>query len=189
MVKSSNINQIPVFGVETSIPPTCGGLSYDHIEYYEESKLGVRIRYHGPSFIRADAYLYDLGIPNITDDFTSSEVMQCYQEACQNVFKAAEMGIYLDLESVNSQFLYLPQDAPDPFCLWAIFTFNQPPGPDVLFTGKQMSHIALRTDRGFINKVRYSYPFSEEMVEVKLNGFLTFWVEWTVAVQKFGCKE
>jgi hypothetical protein len=44
-----------------------------------------------------------------------------------------------------------------------------------------MSHLALRTDRGYINKVRFTYP--ESMEASAFPAFLTFLQEWTHAVQ------
>jgi hypothetical protein len=189
MDRGSDIRQIPVFGVEASIPDKCGGLSFDHIELYEQPELGVSIRYESPSFVRADAYLYDLGLTNITSDLRSSEVMQWFQQACENVYRNAQTGRYLDLETITSQFLHLPPDAPDPFCLWAAFSYSPAPKPGSHSIGKETSHIALRTDRGFINKVRYSYPYGEEIAEVGFYGYCAFLVDWTMAIQKFGCRE
>jgi hypothetical protein len=179
------MSPIPVFGVESSIPRECAGFSFSEATYYDDPKLGISIRYYGPSLIYANTYLYNLGRSYITDDLESPEVMQWFQEACHGILRYAELGSYLNLEEVNSKFLYLPQDDSDPFCLWASFIYNPAPGPGISYTGQLMSHIALRTDRGFINKVRFSYPYTEEISEVGRKGFLHFLLEWTHAVQNF----
>lgn len=179
------MSPIPVFGVESSIPRECAGLSFSAANYYDDPKLGIGIRYEGHSLIYADTYLYDLGRSHITDDLESPEVIQWFQEACHGIFRHAELGSYRNLEVVNSNFLYLPQDDCDPFCLWASFMYNWAPGPGINYTGQLMSHITLRTDRGFINKVRYSYPYTEEIAEIGTKVFLHFLLEWTHAVQNF----
>jgi len=169
------MSPIPVFGVESSIPRKCAGLSFSEVNYYDDPRLGIGIRYDGPTPIHADTYLYDLGLPHITNDLTSPEVMLWFQQSCHDIFRYAELGIYLNLEEVNSKFLYFPEDDPDPFCLWASFTYNTAPGKGISYTGKLMSHIALRTDREFINKVRFSHPYTEEISEVGMKGFLNFY--------------
>lgn len=181
------MSPIPIFGVEASIPVKCGGLSFCEANYYDDPKLGIgiRYRYDGPALIYADAYLYDLGLPNITTDLTSPEVMQWFQEACYGIFRNAELGVYQNMEEINSKFLYFPQDDPDPFCLWASFTYNKAPGPGIIYTEQLISHITLRTDRGFINKVRFSYPYNEEVLGVARRQFIIFLIEWTLAVQSF----
>lgn len=181
------MSPIPVFGVESSIPLKCGGLSFNSVNYYDDPRLGIGIRYNGPELIYADAYLYDLGLSFITNDITSPEVIQWFQEACHGILRHAEMGSYLNLENVDSQFLYFPKDDPQPFWHWASFIYNPARGPDIGFTGKLMSHIALRTDRGFINKVRFSYPYTKEESEVGTRWFFAFLIDWTLAVQNFNC--
>lgn len=177
---------IPIFGTKGSLPKTCGGLTFSAMEIFPDPSHGAAMRYRGSSpFIHADAYLYDLGLPNIPQDLRSDEIFQFHQGACQDVFMMAEMGEYLELKTVTSQFLYLPEDALEPFCLWASFTYRNAPGPDVFFTGRQKSHLALRSDRGFINKVRYTYADSEGLADILFRGFLVFLVEWTTAVQEF----
>jgi hypothetical protein len=112
-------------------------------------------------------------------------VVEWFQEACQGVTMAAERGLYRDFEVLASQYLHLQPDAPHPFCLWASFVFRQVPGPGiplVSFPGRCVSNMALRTDRGYINKVRYTYP--EETAEDGFAGFLAFLAEWTEFVQQ-----
>lgn len=48
--------------------------------------------------------------------------------------------------------------------------------------GRVVSHLALRTDRGYINKVRFNQP--EDAGEAGFAGFVAFTVEWTQAVQR-----
>jgi len=179
------MNRIPIFWTEESLPPVCGGLEFRGVETYDDPNLGVGIRYQGPFSLHADVFLYDLGLSEIPQDLHSKEVIQIYQDSLDSLFAAAEAGRYLELENISTQYLHVPLDAPEPFCLWGIFTYRQAKGDDVLFTGKQVSHMTLRTDHGFINKVRYTYPDSEDTEYEDFEGFLLFLLEWNDAVQEF----
>jgi hypothetical protein len=173
---------IPVFDLEDALPTNIAGLTLERIDYYPDPRLGVQIRYGTATTAKADAYLYDLGLSDIPNDLRSSQLVAWFREACQGVTMAAERGLYRDLETLTSQYLHLPPDAPEPFCLWASFLYSQAPGPDVIFPGQRVSNIALRTDRGYINKVRYTFP--EDAREKGYAGFLAFLVEWTGLVQQ-----
>lgn len=94
-----------MFGTEAAIPPTCGSLSFRHVEFFGESDLDVGFRYQGPSHIRADAYLCRRGNVDRTDKLNSLEFKQWFQDAYYGVFMVAEAGIYLDLEVLDSQLL------------------------------------------------------------------------------------
>ena len=179
------MNQIPVFGVEAFLPPVCGGLYLTHTEIFEDPRLGVSVRYQGSGSMRADVYLYNLGLPDIPTDLRSPDVLEWFQGAWQDVLTVAEYKQYLEMGQPTFQYFHIPPDKPEPFCLWASFSYRQAPGPEVLFVGRQISHLTLRTDRGFINKVRYSYPDMEEANEVQFRSFLGFLLEWTAAVQQF----
>lgn len=183
------MSRIPIFGDESALPRTLAGLNFEQVEIYPDPRLGVSARYGNPAGVKADVYLYDLGRKDIPADLRSEAVMGWFQEACQNVFMMVERGVYLDLETRVSQYLHLPPDAADPFCLWACFAYRQAPQPGVTYTGVRVSNLALRTDRGLINKLRYTYPDTPEMKDTGLRGFLMFLLEWTLAVQSFGVKE
>jgi hypothetical protein len=172
------MNQIPIFGVEASLPHVCGGLSFSEVEVFQDPRLGAAIRYEGSLGIRADAYLYNLGLPDIPNDLQSSDVQDFFQQAWEDILRVAEMKKELDLEILKHEFLYLPKDATDPFCIWVAFTYLN-------FAGRQISHLALRIDQGFINKIRYSYPDIEGLEEKQYDSFLAFLTEWTSAVQQF----
>jgi hypothetical protein len=103
----------------------------------------------------------------------------------QSIQVAAKQGAYRDLIVRASQYLHLPPTAPDPFCLWAVFSYRQAPGPGVIFLGKCVSHLALRIDRGYINKVRFTYPEEQQEEKADFERFLAFLTEWTVRVQEF----
>lgn len=178
----------PVFGDETAIPLRLGGLELQDIERYDDPRAGASVRYQGTRGLKADAYLYDLGLPSITADLRAPEVMEWFREAVHNIFQARDRGVYLDLEVRDSRFLHLPPDAPEPLCLHACFAYRQAPGPGVVFDGKRVSHLALRTDCGHINKVRFTYPDDADFAQVGAMGFFLFLSAWIKAVQQAGAK-
>ncbi len=177
---------IPVFLNESSLPRVIGGLAFEGVDIYPDQRLGIKVRYGTGADLKADAFLYNHGHNDIPVNLRSEDVGNWFQEAYQNVQMAADQGLYLDLDIRASQFLHLPPDAPDPFCLWGVFAYRQAPSPLVSFLGTRISHLALRTDRGYINKVRFTYPEMEKDEEANFGRFLAFLVEWTFAVQEFG---
>ena len=175
---------IPLFADEPQLPTVVSDLTLEGVEYFPDSNLGVRIRYGTPTTAKVDVFLYDLGLADIPYDLRSPQVRKWFQESVQGVIFAAKQGLYVDFEVLASQYLHLPLDAPDPFCLWASFAYRQVPGKDipmVSFAGRRVSNMALRTDRGYINKIRYTYP--ENAGEEGFAGFLAFLVEWHGHVQ------
>jgi hypothetical protein len=177
---------IPVFRTESSIPRAVAGLKLEGVDIYPDRNLGFKARYGSGMLLKADTYLYDLGRRDIPADIRSEEVVGCFQEACGNILGLGEQGRYLDLEVRASQFLHLPDDAPEPFCLWAAFAYRQAPGPGSLYDGGRFSHLALRTDRGYFNKMRFTYPDEESVLKTAPRQFIEFLCEWTEVVQKFG---
>lgn len=152
------------------------------------------IRYGIPPWVKADTYLYDMGLTGISEDLQSPQVIELFEESLQGVVMAAEQGIYRDFEILQSGYITLPPEAPEPLCLCASFAYQQNAGasipvvfpkrkdtPVVNDVGRLVSHMALRIDRGYINKVRFNYP--EDAGEGGFAGFLNFLVEWTKLVQ------
>lgn len=79
--------------------------------------------------------------------------------------------------------LEIPTNSIEPFCLWAVFKYRQTSGPQVMHTGMRISHLTLRIDKGFVNKIRYSYP--EDLNNVEYFRFLNFVTEWNSILQNF----
>ncbi len=185
-------NAIPVFGTEDQLPTSIAGLGIEGVEHYPDPKLGVMIRYGLPPLVKADAYLYDMGLSDIPEDLHSPLVVRLFEESLRGVTMAAEQGIYLDFEVLGSGYLNLSPESDEPFCLGASFAYRQNPdapvplvlreeGGAINDVGRLVSHLALRTDRGYINKVRFNHP--ESAGEAGFAGFVGFTVEWTQAVQ------
>ena len=186
-------NAIPVFGTEDRLPSRVAGLRLESVDQYPDPALGVMFRYGIPPVVKADAYLYDMGLSDIPEDLSSPLVVQLFEESLRGVTMVADQGAYLDFEILGSGYLNLPPESPEPFCLGASFAYRQnPKGPiPIVFpdkpgiindVGRVVSHMALRTDRGYINKVRYNHP--EDVGKAGFAGFLGFTMEWTQAVQR-----
>jgi len=153
------MKSIPLFEQEQSLPRQVGLLLYQDVIFFEDERLGVQIRYALPTGVKADIYLYDLGLTDIPSDIEAPIVQEYFKDACADVFAGAKRGILLDLELKTSQYLYLPGNAPTPMYLWASFVYRQAPGPSTSYEGMRCSHLALRTDKSYINKYRYTYPY------------------------------
>jgi len=182
---------IPVFVNESSLPRVIGGLPLSGVESHPDRNIGMSARYGVGADMRADVYLYDEGHNDIPSDLGSQDVLRFFQEACGAVDAAAKQGVYLDFEILATRFLHIPSDAPNPFCLWGVFTYRLPSSQGVSYLGTRVSHLALRTDRGYINKVRFTYPQDEDegVEEINFDRFKSFLVEWSIAVQEFGLGE
>jgi hypothetical protein len=85
------MNKIPIFGVEASLPPVCGGLSFKEVMVFQDPRLGAAIRYEGSTDVRADAYLYNLGLSEMPNDLHSPAVEGFFQEVWENILSVAEM--------------------------------------------------------------------------------------------------
>jgi hypothetical protein len=179
--RANPVSGVPVFGDELQLPRCLAGLDYAELTVYSDQRLGAQIRYTNASGLKADAYLHNLGLATMPADLRAEEVVEWFRDACAEVLSQGREGHYLDLQVLASRYLHIPETAPEPFCLWAAFNYRQAPGPQIAFEGRRMSHLALRTDRGYINKVRFTYP--ESMEASAFPAFLTFLQEWTHAVQ------
>jgi hypothetical protein len=175
------MKKIPLFETEEAVPKELGALAFSRIDSYGDPRLGVGFRYDR-GITKADAYLYNLGLEQISDDIRSEQVLQFFRDACGEILLLAERGLYLDCETRTSQYLHLPDDNPDPMFLWAAFRYRQAPGPGVLDEDFRFSHIFVRTDRGYINKIRYTYP--DRVKKDAAQDMIQFLIEWHAAIPR-----
>jgi hypothetical protein len=183
---------IPVVGSEANLPKDIAGLHYQGIFRFPNPAGGVKIRYGIPELAVADVYLYTAGLSDIPDDLWSSDVEARFEESCDLVHAAENQGMHDDLVDLDSGYLYIPAAATEPLCLWASFAYTpntgQPlpttdhPGRSVTDIGRKHSHLALRTDGGYINKIRYTYP--AEDADKGFAAFRDFVFEWTNFIQQ-----
>lgn len=185
-------NAIPVFGTKDRLPSRVAGLAFESVDQYPDPRLGVMVRYGIPPLVKADAYLYDMGLSDLPEDLDSPLVVRLFEESLQGVTMAAQQGAYLDFEILGSGYLNVPPESPEQFCLGASFAYRQNSGAviPVVFpekegtvndVGRLISHMTMRVDRGYINKIRFNYP--EEAGEAGFASFLGFAIEWTQSVQ------
>jgi hypothetical protein len=177
---------IPIFVTESALPQSIGDLNFKNVEIYEDSRLGASVAYDMHDDVVADVYLYDFGINDIPNDVEAPEVLEYFQGAYHDLLRAADRGIYLNLQVRVSKYLHWPPTAVRPFCLWAAFSFSEEPSEAFPQGAQSVSHLALRTDRGHINKVRFTYPADPATEDQNFERFINFYTLWTAAVQDFG---
>lgn len=175
------VSLLPLFRLESRVPKKVGTLHYQEATIFDDPRMGAQLRYGSRDGTKADIYLYDLGLKDIPNNITSPRVTEFFQGSCGDVMAMAERGILLDLEVKASQYLHIPDNAPIPMYLWAAFYYRQAPGPRTDYEGMRYSHLALRTDKGYINKVRYTYP--DTLVQHAAQNLMAFLIEWYNAVQ------
>lgn len=178
------MNSIPIFVEKDNLPLRVGRLVLGDIDIYSEKAYGVRIHYYAGGDIKADIYLYNLGISELPQNMKSSEMSEIFQMSYSEIISAAQQGIYENLEVMISRYLRLPGSNLEPKCwMWSAFRYKHSASPHQTSTFDLVSHLAMRIDRGFINKVRYTY--SGHLEEQEFSHFLEFLVEWRQAVQSF----
>jgi hypothetical protein len=189
------MNAIPLFETEGALPGFLGALRYEGFEAFEDAGLGVRLAY-GSGLTRADVYLYDSGTPYVSNEIDSEEVETHFLQAYSNILEAAKMGGYERFQAGAVEWMQLPGDFPRPSYHWATFVFggrhgvrngtrkgsDSCEGDD---SGLFVSHLMVRSDGGYINKIRYTVPLEDaEQVE----GLIQFLVDWQNTVQACCCE-
>jgi hypothetical protein len=170
---------------EAALPRAIGELAFQSVEIYTDSRLGASATYMLSPSVVADVYLYDFG-REISQDVESPEILEYFQGAYHDILRAADQGIYQDLQVKVSKYLHLPPTADQPFCLWAAFAFRQAPTAQFPAGEECISHLVLRPDRGYINKLRFTYPSNPTTEDQSFEQFLNFFRDWTAVVQNFG---
>lgn len=173
------MSSVPIFQTEDALPPQLGELDYAGMDAYADPRLGVTIRYER-GITQADIYLYDLGLPSIPSDLQAEEVKEFFRQAMGEVLEMGRLGRYTDLETRNARYLHIPADAPQPLCLFGSFYYRKTLRPGVVHEGFRHSHLFLRTDCGFINKVRYT--FLDPATDTNNEEMIQFLFDWYDAV-------
>jgi hypothetical protein len=188
------MDPIPVVGSEADLPAEVAGLHLQGVRHHTDPDSGVQIRYGITAFATADVYLYTQGFSDISDDLWSAEVEARFEDSCTLIKMTAAQGLYTDLVTLQSGYLFIPADAPEPLCLWASFAYTVTPGtpipmigsaggtPVMTDMGRKSSHVGLRTDHGYLNKVRYTHPAEDG--EKGFAGFRAFVAAWTDFVKR-----
>ncbi len=87
-------------------------------------------------------------------------MLEIFQHAFSDIAGLAERGDYQHFEVMTSQMLAMPPDSPDPIWLWAAIRYRPIMKAGVRSDADRISHLAVRSDGGYINKVRYTYSAS-----------------------------
>ena len=178
--QSTDTKPIPIFGDERNLPKTVAGLELSGVQRYPDPALGVSVSFNGPG-TKATVYLYNLGLAEVSTDVKSAQLLEVFQESYGDIDQQAASGAMRDFELHTSQYLHLPPDAPQPIGLWAAFSFISPSETDGADADRQVSHLVVRADRGYFNKIRYTHP-KDHGIEAVIR-FRAFVAEWTAIVQ------
>ncbi len=202
------MSSIPVFGTIGQVPASIAGLKLVDVLQYENPDMGTLFKYGFPPTLTADAYLYNNGFADIPADLRSPFLANSFREQHQGILMMGNMGTIRDVDVLRSAVLAHPGDQNIPLCYWSTFAYRhieremrfsevgvarEGDGvvPDV---GRLISHLTLRSDRGFFNKVRFTYVerasdpayfgvTAEDLPDPALDWFLRFVADWTYAVQ------
>lgn len=168
-----DMKSIPLFGTEENVPAKVGALQHNRTETFDDPDLGVALRYLSPDGTTGDVFIYNLGIKGIPDEVRSPEVEEFFQRECAQMKLLAENGTYRDFQFLLADIMPFPDNQSQAMYHVAGFRYRREGSAHTLFD----SHLALRTERGFIIKVRYTYPHctgQEEVEKIGLYGLFLF---------------
>jgi hypothetical protein len=205
------MSRIPIFESASALPPRLGVLSLANVEVYSDVRAGAAFRYRGvaiqdrppphghkelavitellcgPKFdfshVKADAYLYTLGLQEIPADFESEVMAEIYHHALDEIFAVVDNGGYQHFEILMQQFLKIPLHMPKSNWLCTTMRYRQREAAGTSYDQDRISHLALRTDAGYINKVRYTYP-AELPASLAYGDFLLFLFDWQRSINR-----
>jgi hypothetical protein len=83
-----------------ALPAHLGPLTYLGVTHYEQSALGVSVRYEAEGLIKADIFIYDLGKTNLGTGLKSPAVPSHFQQVKGDIYTAEKMGRYTSLSLV-----------------------------------------------------------------------------------------
>ena len=131
------------------------------VDYAEQGRpdLGISVRYGLPgSPVRADIYLYDLKKKNLGTGTGSPEVAKTFQQSIGDIFSLEKMGNYKDVRKLSEGKTALTTATGSLPMLHASFSYRQQPGPQVSYTGPQISNLYFTAYKDYFLKIRFSYP-------------------------------
>jgi hypothetical protein len=164
---------IPIFDDEDALPIQLHRLKYAFFQLYSDPRGGISLRYGNPDGTVADVYLYDGGFEKLPDGVRFGEMDRLFESECHQII-AVKAGLCSDFRPTKSQELKLLGGS-EPSHLCMTFTYSSPDARGVM-----TSHMAIRADMGFLNKVRYTYPSA--FGESGLVGFEAFLRDWGHAI-------
>ncbi len=164
-----------------------GGLGLEDIHEYADPGNGTSFRYGlGVGHrVKADAYLYDLQLPSVPSDFDDPLVASLFEQSCAAIMASVRLG-QLELLSA-ARTMVLPvrlAEAEDVPWHVAAMRYRQVAQDQPEPEGAKLSILALRTDRGYINKVRLTLEDTEETREIAFGALHRFLSEWLLALRR-----
>lgn len=203
-------HDIPIFRSEDELPHRVGILWLTDVEVYKNPDAGVSFRYYfydrdaeagvkktdleilseivgGPHYnfnpVKASTYLYNLGLPSIPKNLESDEMAEIFNHALADIFAVVNQGDYHKFEILQHGVLAVSPQLPNHKWLWVAMRYQQRKNDEGDDVQDRISHLAVRCDGGYINKVRYTYPATLPS-KVAYSGFLLFLFEWKHAIDR-----
>ena len=137
-----------------TFPRLMGGLRRGEVTDYEKKQkgLGIGIRYYdAENQIKADVYIYNLGLTAIPDGIESRELVGVFEQARREVHDMEKSGSYQSVKKLSEDVASFGHFASAPRALRAYFSFTQD-GTD------RFSHIYLTAYKNLFLKIRFTYP-------------------------------
>ena len=179
------MSTIPIFGTTDRLPRHVGGLVLTDLEQYDDALAGVRLQYRtraptppdnpgGAELTKADSYLYSPQM--IVRDMNAEDVdlEDQFGAALAQIVEAGKLGYYADVEIVSMEELLIQGGGAPNQWMSAEIRYRQ---RTTLYRGDRWSHLAVRLDDGYVNKVRYTYPTGSSP-RAGESGFARFLAEW-----------
>lgn len=159
---------VAVFGESGKVPEEVGGLFLDYVEVSEEHDRVTICRYRADTadgqWIGANTFLYDRDLE--LEDGAESTLVIAERDQSLRVLN----GGALEPKVLGKRQLKLPAGGGRSLT-WQWASLRDGPLSDALVT-----HVAIRVDRGYYNKVLFSYPVGiDEVGRKALVVFLTDW--------------
>jgi hypothetical protein len=111
-------------------------------------------------------------------------MVEIFHLAFSDIAAVVDQGHYKQFEVMKAAMLNVPPSATEPTWLWVAMRYRQvSQPPHVEDDQDRVSHLAVRSDGMFINKVRYTYPASIP-ANLAYSDFLLFLFEWQYSVKQ-----
>jgi hypothetical protein len=205
------VKNIPIFSTIETLPPRTGLLWLVDVGAYKDQRAGFHFQYRylennsrapagepngieaiadrlsGPKpnlrLLKADTYLYNAGLSAVPADLMSDDMIAIFHQAMADIVATAEQGRYQQFEVMTAGPLNVPPEAAEPAWVWAAMRYRPVKGPGNDDDQDRVSHLAVRTDGGYINKVRYTYPAALPP-SLAYSSFLLFLFEWRHSIER-----
>jgi hypothetical protein len=144
-----------------AFPQALGPLKRMGLKHYGSPDLGVSCRYAARPLPIADIYLYDNGVKDLGTGLNQM-VRLHFEQVQDEIFFMEKSGYYRSVKKVSEGETGLANGARKLPALVAVFTYRQPPGKGVAYTGVRTSYVYLTTYKGQFLKIRFTYPKNQE---------------------------